>query len=236
MLGNAGLNAAQVLGSISANPPGTTTALESASINVIDTGNSNPPALPTGTGAVTAGSDLNIKIFGTGNGFVAAGTASNFIRNYVLADTVAAGGPAAFVEETFSYDLTATGGNIIYLSNLTTPALTVRGAMNQVTVGSAANPDLVTFPAALNSGIITTGQEKIKYNFTTGTGTVHLDLTATLPVGALPGAGSNPNGTAIGVPWGVQFNNNLGQFSSTNATADLRMSYSLQISNNPFQL
>ncbi|APW58697.1 hypothetical protein [Paludisphaera borealis] len=221
-----GVNAAVVAGTIF-NAAGTMSVLQMASIGVIDSVNPNAPAAPVGTYEVSFASDVTLIHSGGAGAAPNALAATTLVRNYVLADTNPGGSVnPAVVTESFTMGYTFQVGGM-FAVGLATPGMTVvaNGAGTTVTIPGFASLNLTTS----SSGTIGGGQTYYSYSFIASPGLRSLTLTATRPVGILPGAGTNPNGTATGIPWNVASNTLINTVSTIGGTNDLKTTYKLDI-------
>jgi len=233
-----GLNTASNHGQVT---NGTTTGSATSAINAIDLVNPSPPADPIGTAQVSFGASDQNMITGTGSGGgVSLTSGTRFLRHYVLADTDLAGDSGASVTERFTVDYLAPAisGNTLGVG-IATPGLTIGVAFGTgwtVNIGGANGAGNVgIFNTVTNgrSGTITLGSEVINYSVTANFSGVSLTVTETSPVGALPGAGTNPDGTGKGLAWTVDYDDTMILTGNMSDSDTLTTSYQLDISANP---
>ncbi len=222
--------------SSSAVTSGTTTGVAKADIGVLDLQEPTPPASPVGQYGISFASSVVETIAGTGNGMVGLGAGTTLSRSYVLADSNGTGDTAAYVTEKFTLQYTNPTSSIGLLqASLTTPGLSVTATVGNVTIGVGNTILFQTaeVPTGKGSDTITFGLETIKFSASATNAGDSVNVTETQPVGALPGAGWNSNGTAVGVPWGVNYSGGIGIYGTMNDGNTLKSTYSLSISSTP---
>lgn len=210
--------------------------LGQSSIIVIDLPNPAAPADPVGTYAASFATDETLTVVSsTADGVVALNVGTTVSRAYVLADNAVAGDTAAYVTETFTLGYTApiAGSIEVMNANLNTPGLTIAANVNFVSVGGGGAAAVTFNGASSGSGTITHGLETITYSASISLAGVFVSAKETMPVGALPGAGSNSDGTATGVPWNVQYGEGMGIFAMQSDSSDMKASYNLTVSPTP---
>ncbi len=216
---------------------GSTTGVAKSDIGVVDLPNPAPPAAPVGTNSVSFAVGDQLYLTGSGNGMVFISAGTSFYRSYVLADSNGTGDNGAYVTENFSVNYASPiNGSIGTLDvQLNTPGLNVHADEGDITIG-VGNTTLVSYTGVSNSGgthTITYGTETIKYSASISDTGVAINVTETKPVGPLPGAGTNSNGTAKGIPWVVSYEDGISIGGELTDQSKLTNSYSLSISSTP---
>lgn len=204
---------------------GGTTGIASSDIVVVDLVNPGPPSAPVGTGSVNFSKENQVTIASNGIDPISIGAGSGINRAWVIADTDTGNGQEVTVTERYEMHFGVTGDSSAPLpgfgSTLMGPGLKVSATPFNVTINN------LTFTSSVTGG---SGPLTYQINIAPNGTSMDVICERTTNIGILPLAGTNPNGSAVGVPWTVwshdQVNYNPLAF---NVQATITSSYSLEL-------
>lgn len=205
---------------------GGTNGIASADIAVVDLINPGPPSAPVGTGSVNVSTTNQVTVASNGIDPISINAGSGLRRDWVIADTNTGNGPSVTVTEKFEMHFGATGDNAAPLP-----------FFSSALVGPGLNVTATPFNVAINNlnftSSVTGGSGPLTYQINIAPNGRSMDVICerTTNIGILPLAGTNPNGSAVGVPWSVWFTAQVGYNPlAFNVQATITSSYSIELS------
>lgn len=226
---NTGVNTA---GNATTVTNGSTSAVGASNIVVVDLINPNPPAAPIGSGEINFSTNESITSSGSFADLVNLSVGTSINRSYVLADTIPPGTPTppAFLDERFTLNYQVSSNGITVMDSiLATPGLSIRTRVGMVEIGAGGDPLLQFTNGTDTSGTLTQGSSTITYTVSISRESIYVNVREVRPLGSLPGAGTNPDGTATGIPWNVNYTEGI-TFGGSSATQTLTSNYKLDVS------